>query len=73
MKVYPCAMRGRNPDNPSDRSFLQQRIEINYTGIENCLTTVGKDCMVLIMEDIKWFTYTMFITKTLRKIIFVEL
>lgn len=53
MKVYPCAMRGRNPDNPSDRSFLQQRIEINYTGIENCLTTVGKDCMVLIMEDIK--------------------
>lgn len=49
-KYYPCAMRGRNPDNPSDRTpgiKLEQRIEINYGGVSNCLTTVSKDTLIL--------------------------
>ena len=44
-------MRGRNPDNPSDRTpgiKLEQRIEINYGGgVSNCLTTVSKDTLIL--------------------------
>lgn len=44
-----CAMRGRNPDNPSDRRSgipMQQRIEVGGN-VANCLTTVQKDSMVL--------------------------
>ena len=44
------AMRGRNPDNPSDRTpgaHLEQRPEPNKQGICNCLTSVSKDNMVL--------------------------
>lgn len=44
------AMRGRNPDNPSDRttgSKTEQRLEPNSQGICNTLTTVQKDNMVL--------------------------
>lgn len=44
------AMRGRNPDNPSDRtagSPTEQRLELNSQGICNCLTSVQKDNMVL--------------------------
>ena len=44
------AMRGRNPDNPSDRttgSPTEQRLEPNSQGICNTLTTVGKDNLVL--------------------------
>lgn len=44
------AMRGRNPDNPSDRtagSPTEQRLEPNSQGICNTLTTVQKDCLVL--------------------------
>ena len=40
------AMRGRNPDNPSDRtagSPTEQRLEINMQGTSNCLTSVQKD------------------------------
>ena len=42
-------MRGRNPDNPSDRNagiYLVQRLEIGGM-ISNCLTTVSKDTLVL--------------------------
>lgn len=42
-------MRGRNPDNPSDRSkgiYLEQRLEIGG-GVSNTLTTVGKDNLIL--------------------------
>lgn len=42
--------RGRNPENPSDRSagiYLEQRIEINENGTTNTLTTVQKDNMVM--------------------------
>uniref|UniRef100_A0AAU8B853 Cytosine specific methyltransferase n=1 Tax=Dulem virus 39 TaxID=3145757 RepID=A0AAU8B853_9CAUD len=44
------AMRGRNPDNPSDRtagSPTEQRLEPNSQGICNTLTSVQKDNMVL--------------------------
>lgn len=46
----PCASRGRNPDNPSDRTAgapTEQRLEINSQGICNTLTTVQKDNYVL--------------------------
>lgn len=44
------AMRGRNPDNPSDRTTgipIEQRLEVNTQGTSNCLTSVQKDNMVL--------------------------
>lgn len=43
------AMRGRNPDNPSDRtsgSPTEQRLEPNTQGTSNCLTSVQKDNLV---------------------------
>ena len=46
-------MRGRNPDNPSNRNkgiYLEQRLEINKSGLCNCLTTVQKDTLVLEIE-----------------------
>ena len=44
------AMRGRNPDNPSDRtagSPTEQRLEVNMQGTCNCLTSVQKDNLVM--------------------------
>ena len=44
------AMRGRNPDNPSDRSAgspTEQRLEVNMQGTSNCLTSVQKDNLLL--------------------------
>lgn len=44
------AMRGRNPENPSDRTpgvHTEQRLEPNSEGICNTLTTVQKDNLVL--------------------------
>ena len=41
-----AAMRGRNPNNPSDRSKgapLKQTLEVNSEGISNTLTSVQKD------------------------------
>lgn len=49
------AMRGRNPDNPSDRTFgspTEQRLEVNMQGTSNCLTSVQKDNMVLEKQGI---------------------
>jgi site-specific DNA-cytosine methylase len=43
------ASRGRNPSNSSDRttgSPTEQRLEPNYEGISNNLTSVQKDNMV---------------------------
>ena len=40
------AMRGRNPDNPSDRTVggpTEQRLEPNTQDMSNCLTSVQKD------------------------------
>ena len=44
------AMRGRNPDNPSDRTVgspTEQRLEMNMQGTSNCLTSVQKDNLLL--------------------------
>lgn len=44
------AMRGRNPDNPSDRTAgnpTEQRLEVNMQDTSNCLTSVQKDNLVL--------------------------
>src|SRR5690606_10802009 len=44
------AMRGRNPENPSDRttgSPTEQRLEANSQGIANTLSTVQKDNLIL--------------------------
>lgn len=43
-------MRGRNPENPSDRTAgipTEQRLEVNSDGICGALTTVQKDNMVM--------------------------
>lgn len=48
------AMRGRNPDNPSDRTVgnqKEQRLEANMQGTSNCLTSVQKDNLLL--ENVK--------------------
>lgn len=45
-----CASRGRNVENPSDRTpgiHTEQRLEINYSGASNTITTVQKDNYVL--------------------------
>ena len=47
------AMRGRNPENPNDRTpgiETEQRLEPNNSGKTNCLTTVGKDNLILYPE-----------------------
>lgn len=44
-----CALRGRNPDNPSDRTAginTEQRLEIG-SDVANCVTTVQKNSMVI--------------------------
>lgn len=44
------AMRGRNPEDPSDRTAgvpTEQRLEINEKGLYNALTTVQKDNLVI--------------------------
>lgn len=36
IKAFTVASRGRNPDNPSDRTkgiYLEQRFEINWGGV----------------------------------------
>ena len=43
---FICASRGRNPENPSDRRAgipTEQRLEANFSGCANTLTTVQKD------------------------------
>ena len=47
---FICASRGRNPENPSDRTAgipTEQRLEPNYSGCSNTLTTVQKDNYVV--------------------------
>jgi site-specific DNA-cytosine methylase len=54
---YIVAMRGRNPDNPSDRrtgSPTEQRLEPNTSGKTNCLTSVQKDNLVITSQYIQW-------------------
>ena len=45
-----CASRGRNPENPSDRTAgipTEQRLEFNTKGTSNAITTVQKDNYVV--------------------------
>ncbi len=45
-----CASRGRNPENPSDRTpgnYVEQRLEIRRDGLTNTITTVQKDNYVI--------------------------
>ena len=53
----PCiaASRGRNPENPSDRTTgcpTEQRLEVNTNNVSNTLTTVQKDNYVLDINDL---------------------
>ncbi|MFA4033033.1 hypothetical protein ACEG19_03935 [Blautia stercoris] len=53
-KRIPIAIRGRNPENPSDRTPgipTVQRIEPQQENICNTLTTVNKDTMILEIEE----------------------
>ena len=53
---YICvAMRGRNPENPSDRTVgspTEQRLEPNSQGICNTLTSVQKDNLVMEVKQL---------------------
>lgn len=51
VKVMIGAMRGRNSENPNDRTPgapTQQMLEINENGTSNCLTSVQKDNLVVV-------------------------
>lgn len=55
MKIKSCAMRGRNPDNPSDRKTRSngrfvQMLEIGG-GISNTITSVAKDSLVIEIDE----------------------
>lgn len=50
IEQHCVAMRGRNPDNPSNRTPgmpTEQRLELQEDNICNCLTSVQKDNLVL--------------------------
>ena len=61
-----CASRGRNPENPSDRTTgapTEQRLEFNTKGTSNTITTVQKDNYVvepkpIIIDDTQGFDGT---------------
>lgn len=57
MHVKIVAMRGRDPENPSDRTpgnpNLEQRLEPNSEGICNTITTVQKDNLVLETKNVQ--------------------
>ena len=54
---FIVASRGRNPENPSDRTVgapTEQRLEPNFTGCTNTLTSVQKDnyvCEPIVYDD----------------------
>lgn len=53
--IVCCAARGRNPENPSDRTAgapTEQRLEINNNGCSNTLTSVQKDNKVIQIGNI---------------------
>lgn len=56
-----AASRGRNPENPSNRTAgnpTEQRLEINYSGCTNTLTSVQKDNYIIepfIADDTQGF------------------
>ena len=51
------AFRGRNPENPSDRTTgapMEQKLEINKSGTSNTITSVQKDNVVVMKNYIQW-------------------
>lgn len=54
---FIVASRGRNPDNPSDRTvgaYTEQTLEPNMNGTTNCITSVQKDnwvCEPVVCEE----------------------
>ena len=51
------AIRGRNPDNPSQRiagQYQEQTLELNRKGVANTLTSVQKDNVVLTKNYMQW-------------------
>lgn len=56
-EVKIAAMRGRNPENPSERGKsngkYKQRLEINENGTSNTITSVQKDNLVIEPKIIK--------------------
>lgn len=54
IKYYCVASRGRNPNNPSDRTAgcpTEQRLELNKDGVTNTITSVSKDNYILEVEN----------------------
>ena len=50
LEPFCVASRGRNPENPSDRTTgapTEQRLEPKFDGATNCLTSVAKDNYVI--------------------------
>lgn len=67
VEPFCVASRGRNPDNPSDRTVgapTEQRLEPNFSGCTNTLTSVAKDNYICepIIEKNLW-------TETQKKMI----
>jgi DNA (cytosine-5)-methyltransferase 1 len=57
VEPFVVASRGRNPDNPSDRTagiYLEQTLEPKFDGCTNCLSSVAKDnwvCEPIVYDD----------------------
>lgn len=57
VEPFCVAMRGRNPDNPSDRTTggpTEQRLEPNSNGIDNTITSVQKDNLIVEPQIIQY-------------------
>lgn len=57
MDIICVAMRGRNPENPSDRTLgapTEQRLEPKTDGKTNCLTSVSKDNLLMTKNYVQW-------------------
>ncbi len=50
LRFYIAAFRGRDSDNPTGGRYCQ-KLEINWEGTTNALTSVSKDNMVCIIYD----------------------
>lgn len=57
IEPFIAASRGRNPENPSDRTvgiYTEQTLEPNFNGVTNCITSVQKDnwlCEPIVCEE----------------------
>ncbi len=70
MDIICVAMRGRNPDNPSDRTAgikTEQRLEPKTDGKTNTLTSVQKDNLIMKMEKTNTLTPDAYLATGKRK------